>query len=264
MSRLLPLTLGLLLALVEPTPCVAQPATGSASNQDRITLDADGILLSQAVQMIIRNREVSLVTGETLDQTVTVKFTNIPWRDALSSLLKSHGFTILEEQNVLRVVRLANDSDSPQPRMPLVVRFKHLSAAAARDLLTPMLSPNGRIVALGDESAGGAISVVDVPEVLEMVRNLVPDIDVAPENSSATMTRHDDGTATFSIRNFPLGDLPAALNDQLDLNVFLNTSVSGVVNANLKRVPVELIVERDRKIAEGEVPNGERCRAIVV
>ncbi len=213
------------------TPLLAQ-----ADSSDEITLDVNGIELGQAVQMIIRNRQVSLVTGEDLKQSVTAKFTAVPWRDALSSLLKSHGFTVVEEQQVLRIVKIIPESGGTKTRVPLVLRFKHISASAARDLLSPMVSAEGKLVPIDDDSGGHALSIVDTPEVLELIKTLLPDIDVPPSDSTCVLTRHDDGTVSFDLEGLPMRDLSEQCQEQLDINLFFHCPTKGSLNAKLNHI----------------------------
>ncbi|MCA8959302.1 MAG: type II secretion system protein GspD [Planctomycetes bacterium] len=221
---------GLLLILV------AVPSTFAQGDEERINLDADGIRLSQAVQMIIRNRPVSLVTGEKLDQTVTAKFNGVAWRDALSSLLRVHGYSVVEEQSVLRIVPLKPSNEGPTPRAPLVLRFRHINAATARALLAPLLSGEGKIVALEDEIHGRSLSIVDTPENLEVIRNLVDQIDIPASERIGRLASHDDGTVSMRLENFPLIELPKLFQDALGLNTFVNVGEPTTMNASFERL----------------------------
>ena len=67
------------------------------------------------------------------------------WRQALISMLKVHDFALIEENNVLRVVKLAESDASANQRIPLLVHLRHADPGVVRQLLEPMLSPEGRI-----------------------------------------------------------------------------------------------------------------------
>ena len=86
-----------------------------AEEEARVSLDFDEIELRQAIQFILRDRtDIKFVTGEDLTERVTVKMLDVEWRQALVSLLKVHGYSLAEENNVLRVVKV--DESDPTTR----------------------------------------------------------------------------------------------------------------------------------------------------
>ncbi|MGE3965551.1 MAG: hypothetical protein AB7I09_15760 [Planctomycetota bacterium] len=212
----------------------AAPAPQTVPASDLISMEFDGIELRQCVQFIIRNRRINLVTAETLDQKVTVKLNDIPWRSALESVLKAHGFTFVEEEGVLLVSSL-DSLVANQRLVPILVRLQHITAEAARSLLEPLLSAQGKLVILGGQESK-VFSVIDNARTLEMVQNLVPKFDLPSANATGSMTVREDGMIDLALANFPLSDIARLLESELGLNVAVQGALTGSIDINLTGV----------------------------
>ena len=210
----------------------------AAEDQTRITLDFDEIELRQAIQFILRDRrDIKFVTGEDLAEKVTVKLVNVEWRQALLSLLKVHGYTLAEENSVLRVVKLGESDPASRQRIPLLVHLRHAEPEAVRQLLEPMLSADGKVLLLGSGDNGQRIlAVIDGPEVLALVRDLLPTLDQPPTHFTGTIVARDDGTIDIDLEDFPLSGIPGLLEEQLGLNVFVNGALAGDANIHVNGV----------------------------
>lgn len=224
-----------LLVGVSPTLAPARPAPQQTSQTtETISMEFDGIELRQCVQFIIRNRNINLVTADSLDQRVTVKLTNIPWRAALESVLKAHGYTFVEEEGILLVSSVSSLA-SNERLVPVVIRLEHMSAESVRAFLEPLLSDKGRIVVLGGQDSK-VLSVIDVPRTLEMVQSIVPKFDLPPANAIGTLDRRENGTIDISLENFPMSDIAGLLESRLGLNVAVQGALTGTVDIDLAGV----------------------------
>ncbi len=230
------LALGVLVAA--PAGAAHEESGGPDPGSDLVSLDFDAIELGQAIQFILRGRDsVRYVTGEPLREKVSVKFTDIHWRHALESLLKAHDYATVEEGEVLRVVRTATGDATATRRTPLLLRLKHAAGDEVRDFLQPMLSPEGQILTLDtSETGGGTLSIVDVPEVLQVIRDLLPSIDVPKQEGKGAITRNDDGTFDIVLENYPRSAIAGLLNRELGLNIYVSGTLPGSIDLDLESV----------------------------
>lgn len=228
-------TLGLALALGVGLLVTASAQT--ASNEGLVTLEAEQITLHAAMQLIIRNRDVSVVTGEALDEQISVRLRSVPWRRALESLLRTHGYRLVEEQGILRITRPTSEEKNKSQRIPLLIHPQHVPAGVMKPMLEPFLSSAGRMVVVEDGSSPqGALSILDEPESIDMIRNVLPTLDRPSPTKRASITRRDDGRVDFDIANLPVSEIDDVLREQLDLNVLLRKSAPGHINVSLQNV----------------------------
>ncbi|MCI0652773.1 MAG: hypothetical protein L0Z55_12915 [Planctomycetes bacterium] len=221
-------------AQVAPPPAATPPA---ASTADRVTLNFDNIDLRSVIQFILRERNVNLVTGEALSEKVTVKITNLEWRQALQSILKAHNYAMVEENGILRVTRLPRGDDLAAERFPLIVRLRYSDPVAVKQILAPLLSKNGHIEALaGSGDVGRTLSIIDSPQIIDVIRDLIPTIDVPPRDAIGEITKNDDGTVNVRLQAYPLDDLAMLLNATLGLNVYVSGTHAALLNARLEKV----------------------------
>lgn len=223
---------------VAEEPRQADPVAGEADNEaTMITMEFNGIELRQVIQFIIRGRDINIVTANALDEKITVKLVGVSWRLALESVLKAHGYTYVEDQNILRIVKISGDPADTR-RVPLVLRLRHTTAEAARQVLEPLLSPEGKIVILGGEK-GKTLSIIDQPQFLEVVQEILPKVDTPPRQSTSELTQNDDGTINLRLVSYPLADLDLLLQQYLSLNVVVQDPLTGDTSINLRNVTWE-------------------------
>lgn len=219
----------------------AAPASAQTppDNQDSnlISMDFGSIELLQAIQFIIRHTDVNLVTSDPLTQTVTVKMAGVQWRTALESVLKAHGYAFVEEDNILRIIAVQNALETER-RVPLVLSLRHTSAEAARQVLQPLLSESGKIVVLGGESSR-TFSVIDTPESIEIIQDILDKIDVPPAEAIAEITKHENERVDIRLVEYPLQQIDRLLQTEFGLNVFVQGSLAGLINLSLRDVKWE-------------------------
>lgn len=220
-------------ASTQATPLAPQPEPAGA--HETVTMDFNSIALRQAIQFIIRGRPINLVTSDPLDETITVKLGGVPWRTALESVLKAHGYTFIEEQGILRILRMATGT-APDRRLPMVLHLRYTTAEAVRRVIEPLLSEHGSVVPLGGDR-GQTLCVIDRPEIIEVVQELLPRLDAPPLTVTSEVHVHPDGRLDLRLVNFPLENLPALLQEHLQRNVFVETPLSGLIGVDLRAVP---------------------------
>lgn len=207
------------------------------ADDDRVTLEAERISLADALQLIMRNRDVSMVTGEVLDELISVRLRDVPWRQALESLLRTHGYRVVDEQGILRVIRPTNASAETSKRIPLLIRPQHVPARSMRPLIQPLMTEKGQIVLMEDGiTPFGALSILDEPQVIDLIRSVLPNLDRAAPLSQSKITRREGDRVDIELVNFPVDEIDRLLRKELGLNVLLRQSVGGYLNVTLDNV----------------------------
>ncbi len=127
-----------------------------------VTLNVDDGLISQVLNAFSRQTGRSIVVGPEVTGKVTARLSNVPWRDALDSILRPYGYgyylvgetiivTTLEKlPKTAPVVSTGSTSGTPSvmpapPRILKVFTLKYLDAADIIGIIRGQLSPGGTI-----------------------------------------------------------------------------------------------------------------------
>lgn len=174
----------------------------------RFTDTFDGVRLGEAIREIARRGNANVIFSPLVgtDAPVHLTFTDVPWRDALESVLKAHNCTVLLDSGG-RILRIATAAEADiqfetrsrplrfvQPEgshfQPEIVKDDHQSFVGRKSgantdvgqsliaVLAQVKSEKGNVTY---ESRTNTLIIRDTPiKVQEMLR-LVDEIDVAPQ-----------------------------------------------------------------------------------
>jgi type IV pilus assembly protein PilQ len=144
----------LALALLGAPALAASPKGDSK----RVTIDIVRADIHDVLRMLADMRRLNLVVDEEVKGTVTLKLRNVPWRQALETVLASHGLGRELQGEVMRVAPLSKLKDEANLRAelkqareqeaPLRTYFVPVNYARAADLLPHVqaqLSPRGSV-----------------------------------------------------------------------------------------------------------------------
>lgn len=136
-----------------PAALAAPPAEGKRITLDIVRADLHGVL-----RMLADMGRLNLVVDDEVQGTVTLKLRNVPWRQALDTVLASKGLGREEQGNILRVAPLrklqqeavlrAEVKQAREQEAPLRTYFIPVNYARAADLLPhvkALLSPRGSV-----------------------------------------------------------------------------------------------------------------------
>jgi type IV pilus assembly protein PilQ len=172
------------------------------SSPPRVTLQFPSADLVEIIDTIALVAGANVVVGPEVEGVVSVRFTDVPWRDALDVVARSRGFVVIEEDGgILRVTDPARVEEqlishtyqlrflrpkgnyvpklesefvaggATPPEGGAMERFSVLRA------LEKVLSPNGAIEYV---DARNAIVVHDSLHVHDQVQSILDDLDVIP------------------------------------------------------------------------------------
>lgn len=132
-------------------------AASPLSEGKRITIDVVRADLHDVLRMLAELGKVNVVVSEEVKGKVTLKLRNVPWREALDTVLSSHGLGQERQGNVLRVAPLKQLTEEAEARSklrqareeaaPLNTYFLPVNHARASELLPHIqaqLSPRGK------------------------------------------------------------------------------------------------------------------------
>ncbi len=136
------------------TPALADPPRAESK---RITLDVVRADIHDVLRMLAEKGGLNLVVSDEVQGKVTLKLRDVPWRQALETVLASNGLGQELHGNVLRVAPLKRLTEEAESRAklkqareelaPLHTWFIPVSYAQAAELLPKVqaqLSPRGK------------------------------------------------------------------------------------------------------------------------
>src|SRR5262245_32726052 len=100
-----------LAAFVDPSlPIAAGPGVAyaqspgfSATGPGRMSIDVQGAEIRTVIRSIAEFSKRNIITGKDVKGQVSVQLKDVPWRDALQSVLRTQGLDMVEEGGIIRV-----------------------------------------------------------------------------------------------------------------------------------------------------------------
>ena len=105
---------------------------GDANDARRISLNLQGVGLAAAFDAFARFTGLSIVVGEQVRGTVTLRLNNVRWRDAFDTLLDTHGLAMSRRGNVIWVTPAAELAARERERFEMHARAADLEPLASR------------------------------------------------------------------------------------------------------------------------------------
>lgn len=153
----------------------------------RIDLDLKDADVHNVLRLIADVGRVNIVTSDNVDGTVTIRMRNVPWDQALETILQAKGLGMVRQGNMIRVAPLAElnkerelaiaRAKSELQLAPMETRLIPVSYADAADMMErakDLLSPRGTLAV--DERTNVLIAR-DVAGNLNQVEELIRSLD---------------------------------------------------------------------------------------
>ncbi len=176
-------------AAAEPNPRVSEPAPqeqeesairqrqAPLSQMPRITVTFENTDIRDVLNNFADFTGKSFVPGAGVEGTITANIRNQPWDLALQAILEAQGLTAVETATgIIRVDKLENLQERQQ-LIQLETQIFKVNYAPVEQLATalePVRSDRGKVIA---NAATNSIIVTDLPENLDLARNLISDLD---------------------------------------------------------------------------------------
>lgn len=160
-------------AVPPTTVAVKEPAIPApAVSGQVINLNVRNAALTDVIAMISKSSGVNIVAGREATGRVTVNLKNVPWDQALMTILRSHQLTYVKEGNAFRVVSLQTLEAEKKfgPFEDLIIPLDFASAGKMKEGISPFLSQYGKI---SEDKRTNSIIIRDLTENVNKIRVLV-------------------------------------------------------------------------------------------
>ena len=163
-------------------------------------LNVRGEDMGEVLRMLGYGFGKNIVFGSEVSGTVTTSLQDVTMEQALEAILKVNGYGHITEGNFIYVYPLETIREmeaAARQRVEKVISLYYLQAADAAKLAEPLKSAVGEVIPLGDVTEGydpdtqsGGIDsyayaaklvVVDYPDHIERIENLIKKLDVSPK-----------------------------------------------------------------------------------
>ncbi len=155
-----------------------------SENEVRITLNLKDTDIKTFLQAIAEAAKVNIIPGPEVDAKVTARLKNIPWKKALSVVLKAYGFEFEEiSPGVIYVTTLEKMAEKRKlerelkTQEPLVTKTFSLNYAKVDEISEPikqLLTPRGKITY---DKRTNTLIITDTKSNLESLKNLIKNLD---------------------------------------------------------------------------------------
>ncbi len=163
------------------------PDPGRAAVGRRIDLDLKDADIHDVLRLLADVGRVNVVTADNVSGSVTIRMRNVPWDQALETVLQAKGLGMVRKGNLIRVAPLADLNKERELALarrksefelaPLETRLVPVSYASANDIVPrakDLLSPRGTVAV--DERTNVLI-LRDITGNLNQVEELVRSLD---------------------------------------------------------------------------------------
>lgn len=160
--------------------------SGMARNKS-MTIDVQNAHVRTVLSSLAEFSGTNIIAGPEVEGKITAHLKNVPWRQALDIILKSHGFGWREEYGVIRVstldrlnkeeLELQAAERQKDELMPLVTQIMALSYANAGEMknaLKEILTTRGSIEI---EKSNNALIVTDIQKRVDKIAAMVNELD---------------------------------------------------------------------------------------
>ncbi len=189
-----------LAAFVDPSlpsafgPAIAHAATPGVrgTGSGRMSIDVQGAEIRTVLRSIAEYSGRNIVAGKDVKGTVSVQLRDVPWRDALSAVLRTQGLDVVEEGAILRVdtadklqsevlARETNENRLQEvaPLETRVVKVSYAQADEIRAAVQSVLSKRGSVEV---DKRTNTLVLTDLPGRLDSAAAMAKQLDTtAPQ-----------------------------------------------------------------------------------
>jgi len=166
---------------------MSTPLYGSTLANQPITIDVQGADIKTVLRSISEFSGVNIVAAPDVEGPVVIHLKNVPWKEALDSILRSQGYGWRDDYGIIRVAPVEQLQDEEVNAVTVdrkkeemaslqtrVVKLNFLNAKEIKTAMGKMTSPRGSV-----ESEPGTNSVVisEVPARIDRIVQTIQDMD---------------------------------------------------------------------------------------
>lgn len=167
-------------SLAQSTEPAAQPVTTVALSEKKDLISVD--FPNEEIRTILRNVadlfELNLVVPETLQGRTSIKLRNVTWRQIFREVLDPIGYTVLEDENIIRVV--SRDTLAQEPTTTEVFILNYSRASEIMPTIATMVDTTDLVKGkIQVDARNNALVITERPTKLEKIRPIIAQLDVA-------------------------------------------------------------------------------------
>ncbi len=175
-------------AVVPETQVFQSYATSAGMVKNKnITIDVQEADIQTVLRSFSEFSSINIIGGPEVEGTVTAHLNNVPWRQAMDIILKSHGFGYREEYGMIRVSTIEKltkeelslqaaerQKDDLLPLETRIVQVNFANAGEMKGALKEILSVRGSMEA---ERGSNVLVVTDISKNIDRIIAMVEELD---------------------------------------------------------------------------------------
>ena len=163
------------------------PIFGSTLSNQAMTIDVQGADIKTVLRSISEFSGVNIVSGPEVEGSVVIHLKNVPWKEALDTILKSQGYDWRDDYGIIRVapteqlqedeikaVTVERKKEEMGSLVTRAVKLDYISAEEAKTALSKMTTPRGSIDA---EKGTNTLIISEVPKRADEIVAMVKEMD---------------------------------------------------------------------------------------
>lgn len=166
----------------DPQPIVMQERPGR-----RVNLDLQGADIRTVLRTLADYSGVNIIASKEVQGEVSARIKDAPWRHALDSILKAHGYGAVEENGIIRVgvlekIRLEDLEEKAAERkrdelLPIVTSVVRLQFASADELQQSLREMNSNRGKIQVDSRTNSLIVSDIRDRVDQIATMAQELD---------------------------------------------------------------------------------------
>jgi len=154
--------------------------TGLEMDSAPISLDVRQMSLPDVLRLIADKANVNIIIGREVtaaDIVVTMRLKDVDLWQALEAVLKVSGFGYLEEEGIIRIIKLEKLVEAKPPLVTEINFLKYAEVEKVKTVCQFLLSPSGTIEI---DFPTNALIIKDTSGNIEKIRQVIAELDVEP------------------------------------------------------------------------------------
>jgi type IV pilus secretin PilQ/predicted competence protein len=166
---------------------MSTPVYGSTLANQAMTIDVQGADIKTVLRSISEFSGVNIIAAPDVEGPVVIHLKNVPWKEALDSILKSQGYGWRDDYGIIRVapmeqlqqdevqaITLDRKKEEMQSMVTRVVKLDFLNALEMKKAMEKVTTPRGKVEA---EKGTNSVIVTDVPSRVDDIVKMIVNMD---------------------------------------------------------------------------------------
>jgi type IV pilus assembly protein PilQ len=166
---------------------MSTPLYGSTLSNQPITIDVQGADIKTVLRSISEFSGVNIIAAPEVEGPVVIHLKNVPWKEALDSILKSQGYGWRDDYGIIRVapvedlqedevkaVTVDRKKEEMQSLTTAVVKLNYLNAREVKTAMNRVSTPRGSVEA---ENGTNSVIISDVPSRVSNIVAMLKEMD---------------------------------------------------------------------------------------